>query len=155
MYEVSFSLTCCKHITTFKSSAFLQHSPQHFRGTTRRGMYNLSPCQISMYCLSIGICMCKLLSWGFSLWVIFLRYRSLKMLAQLNLLRSNCLHPKVSCAILDLNKMFTRYNIWYMYSLYCVLELSFEIHFSYFTEGKNCVTWHTHWTVILKTTWKS
>lgn len=71
MYKVSFSLTFCKHITTFKSSAFLQHSPQHFRGTARRGMYNLPPCQMSMYCLSIGIGVCKLLSSGFSLWVIF------------------------------------------------------------------------------------
>lgn len=117
--EVSFSLTCCKHITTFKSSAFLQHSPQHFRGTTRRGMYNLSHCQIFIYWLSVGICMCKLLSPGFSLSELFflVYYRSLKMLVQLNLLRSNCLHPKVSCATLDLNKMFTMYDTCTVYSV--------------------------------------
>lgn len=27
-----------------------------------------------------------------------------------------------------------------MYSVFCVLELFFEIHFSYFTEDNHCVT---------------
>lgn len=118
--EVSYSLTCCKHITTFKSSAFLQHSPQHFRGTTRRGMYNLCHCQISsIVCKLVFVCVNYCHPVFLSLLFFSVYYRSLKMLVQLNLLRSNCLHPKVSCAILDLNKMFTMYDTCTVYLMCC------------------------------------
>lgn len=147
--EVLFSLTCCKHITTFKSSAFLQHSPQHFRGTTRRGMYNLSHCQISIYCLLVGICMCKLLSTGFSLSELFflVYYRSLKMLVQLNLLRSNCLHPKVSCATLDLNKCLQ--CMIHVQCILCVGTLLWNTFQLFYWRQPLCYM-HTHLTITFR-----